>query len=84
MMRKVCEMDFLKDASSLRNFYWFIRASRRHADLRRYYRKAEKEAQFLSLQGYCPELIRLYRLHLVDPRSQAREARFIHALLAFS
>jgi Ni,Fe-hydrogenase I small subunit len=77
-------MDFLKDAASLRNSYWFIRYSRSHADVRRHYRNASKEADRLVAVGYCSELVRLYRLHLADTRRQSREAKFIHALLSAS
>ena len=77
-------MDFIKDSSVLRNCYWFIRYSRRHAEVRRYYRKAVKEAEKLAKQGYSIELVRLYRLHLADLKSHAREARFLRELVAFS
>lgn len=67
---------FLRDASDLRNIYWFIRYSRFHKDVRRYYRKAQKEKGRLAALGHDPEVIRLYRLHLRKPHCQVRYYRF--------
>ena len=67
---------FLNDASVLRNIYWLIRASRRHHQIRKHYRRAQKEKGRLAALGHDLEAIRLYRLHLRNPRLEHRLKRF--------
>jgi hypothetical protein len=67
---------FLRDASALLNIYWFIRYSRHAAELRRHYRKAEKEKGRLAALGHDTEAIRLYRLWCKRPKCEKRLERF--------
>lgn len=67
---------FFDDACRLRQSYWLIRSSRRGSDVRKYYRHAVKSVETLLSLGYDDELIRLYRLALANPSSEAREERF--------
>lgn len=64
------------DFGELRRIYWFIRYSRFHKDVRRHYRRAQKEKARLAGLGYDPELIRLYCLWMRQPGSEVREKRF--------
>lgn len=59
----------------LRNIYWYIRASRRGAERRRFYRMARKEKARLAGLGFDQELIRLYCLSLADPKRENRVRR---------
>lgn len=71
--------DFEQDAGRLRNIYWFIRAARSGAALRRHYRRAAKEKAALRGLGWSPEVIRLYCLALKDTRREHRRYRFVDA-----
>lgn len=74
--REQLKKEFLKDASTLANIYWMIRASRRHSQIRKHYRKAQKEKGRLAALGHDLEAIRLYRLYLRNPRLEHRYKRF--------
>jgi hypothetical protein len=59
----------------LRSFYWYLRQVRFDADRRRYYRRVQAERRKLVQQGFDPEAIRLYCLHLADPSREVRLVR---------
>lgn len=71
--------EFLFQASAFRAFYWRIRASRSHKDLRRWYRAAAKEKGRLAALGVDPDVVRLYGLYLRNPRLEYRFDRFAEA-----
>ncbi len=64
----------------LRRIYWWIRWSRFHKDVRRHYRRAQKEKARLVGLGFDQELIRLYCLWMRRPKNEQREKRFYEAL----
>jgi hypothetical protein len=59
----------------LRSFYWHLRQVRFDADRRRFYRRIQDERETLVEQGFDPEAIRLYCLHLADPLRELRIVR---------
>lgn len=71
---------FIRDSFRLRQAYWQIRGTRSLAVRRRFYRLAEKERGALLSRGWPVESIRLYCLHLADPRREARLNRFVQSL----
>ena len=74
--------NFLEEAAALRNICWHVRYARRASTRRAYYRRAHKEALRLVACGHDPEVVRLYRLFLKNPRLERREVRFEAAYAA--
>ena len=74
------EQRFFRDAIALSNIYWFIRYERFSSRVRRHYRRAAKEKARLAGLGHDSELVRLYCLHLADPRREQRKIRFFEHL----
>lgn len=62
--------------------YWRIRATRNTNKRRNLYRSAAKEKGHLVALGYSSEVVRLYALHLIDPRRENRFQRFETAFYA--
>lgn len=70
------EVGFLGDAARLRRLYFSLRWERFSGRARKWYRAVAKEKARLAGLGHDPELIRLYCLHLVNPRLDHRLKRF--------
>lgn len=68
---------FENQASDLRRTYWLIRAVRSASRRRGLYRRASKEKAHLRGLGWSSELIRLYCLHLKQPRLEHRQKRYL-------
>ena len=79
-VRLTREERFFLDAARLTRIYWFIRYERFRGRARKYYRHAAKEKARLAGLGHDSELVRLYCLHLADPRREQRKIRFFEHL----
>lgn len=64
----------------LRSCYYRIRMARFHRDVRRFYRLAEGEKKRRLATGVDPEALRLYCLHLADPKREERLLRLAQYL----
>lgn len=72
---------YFSRAFMLRSAYWRIRAARFPKDRRRWYRVAAREKKRLLNAGVCDsEALRLYCLHLANPKRDERLLRLAQHL----